>query len=155
MPRTLTAARRYHSHKNRARIYGIPWEFTFQSWLAVWEKSGKWPERGRGSKQYVMARHGDTGPYGPQNVKIITNEENIRESWALKPRRLDGVDWKTARAKGYAARGPTGRGWTYRHDDKKHYEVKCRGRYVGMFETQDEAEAAYRAARASSLADAA
>jgi hypothetical protein len=35
--------------------------------------------RGRGVGKYVMARHGDAGPYAPWNVKCIRYEDNSRE----------------------------------------------------------------------------
>lgn len=76
--RTLREA--YRSHKSRAVSYGIPFLLTFYEWAAIWEESGHLLERGRKKGQYVMARFGDTGPYSTDNVKIITNADNIREA---------------------------------------------------------------------------
>lgn len=73
---------RYAMHKKNAEIRGIPWEFTFETWWAVWEDSGKWAERGRGG--YMMCRFGDTGPYSPTNVRIDTVVSNARERSRLK-----------------------------------------------------------------------
>ena len=55
----------------------IGWEFTFDTWLEVWLKSGKLDQRGTGKDQYVMARKGDIGPYSPDNVDIILHSENV------------------------------------------------------------------------------
>lgn len=75
-PRPIMA---YRDQRQRAAERGVPWEFTFESWWRVWDESGKWPLRGRGGDRYAMARFGDTGPYAPDNVKIITNIENTLE----------------------------------------------------------------------------
>ena len=64
-------------HKKNASLRSIPWEFTFETWWEMWEKSGKWNERGRGG--YMMCRYGDTGPYSPTNVRIDTVQSNADE----------------------------------------------------------------------------
>src|SRR5215472_6042820 len=51
-----------------AKRRGIAFSFTFEEWLAVWQQSGKWAERGHRKGQYVMARFGDIGPYAIGNV---------------------------------------------------------------------------------------
>lgn len=71
-------ARKYVAQRFRALQRGIPWKFTFPSWWALWQRSGKWNERGVG--KYVMARFGDTGPYSPDNVEIVTQAKNIRDA---------------------------------------------------------------------------
>lgn len=69
----------FQNQRRNARERGIAWGFpTFWSWWQVWDKSGHWNERGRGHG-YVMARHGDSGPYSPQNVKIVLATENVAE----------------------------------------------------------------------------
>lgn len=76
----LSQARiKYSNHKSRAGRNGIGWEFTFDSWLDMWVKSGKWKKRGVQLGQYVMARKGDKGPYSPDNVRIMTNSDNSLE----------------------------------------------------------------------------
>ena len=65
--RTPTGA--FSRQKHNARKRGIPWRLTLEEWWAVWEQSGKWPERGRGIG-YVMSRCGDTGAYEVGNVFI-------------------------------------------------------------------------------------
>jgi hypothetical protein len=54
----------------------IEWLFTFETWLEIWLKSGKWHQRGNRRGQYCMARFGDVGPYSPDNVEIKTVGEN-------------------------------------------------------------------------------
>jgi hypothetical protein len=76
---------RFNSQRGNAATRGIEWKLTFGEWWSIWQKSGKWPERARGSG-YVMARHGDRGPYAPGNVKIIAaklnSSEYIRRFWS-------------------------------------------------------------------------
>jgi hypothetical protein len=73
------ARRRFTAQRAHAKKRGISFEFTFDEWWNIWQKSGRWAERGCGKGQYVMARFGDIGPYASNNVKIITIEENSRE----------------------------------------------------------------------------
>jgi hypothetical protein len=76
----ILARRRFHDQRGNAKA---PFELTFEEWLAVWEASGRWAERGRLPHQYCMARLGpDIGPYRAGNVKIITNAENNAEQRA-------------------------------------------------------------------------
>ena len=74
----------YCKQKGSAKARGIRWEFTPTEWWAVWSGSGKWPLRGKGRGCYVMARHGDTGPYATWNVRITTQLENMREAGKLR-----------------------------------------------------------------------
>lgn len=69
--------RAYQFQRCKADERGIRWDFTIHTWWAVWEASGKWPERGKLAHQYVMGRHGDEGPYAPDNVSIITVKQNM------------------------------------------------------------------------------
>lgn len=70
----------YYTHKfNAINKRDIEWSFTFESWLKTWHDSGKWEQRGRRTGQYVMSRFNDAGPYSPDNVQIVTSEENHRE----------------------------------------------------------------------------
>jgi DNA-binding XRE family transcriptional regulator len=86
------AERAYIVHRCDARKRGIEWQFTFSTWWWVWDDSGKWNERGRGAGKYVMARHGDLGPYAPANVRICTSAENLLESNArVTPAQVRGL----------------------------------------------------------------
>jgi hypothetical protein len=75
----------YHAQKSGARNRKdrngnpIEWHFTFETWLEIWMKSGKWHQRGCRRGQYVMARIGDIGPYAPWNVEIKLAGENNSE----------------------------------------------------------------------------
>lgn len=67
----------YHSQKTHAAKRNIDWHFTYETWLEWW--GDDIVNRGRGIGKLVMARHGDKGPYHPDNVKKITHEENCSE----------------------------------------------------------------------------
>ena len=70
----------YHIQKRHAKNRGIEWLFTYESWIKVWEDSGKFHLRGCRVGQYVMARKGpDIGPYSPDNVEIKTCSENNKD----------------------------------------------------------------------------
>ena len=79
----------YASQKCAAKKRGIDFNLTFEEWNHIWQVSGKWDERGRGSKKYCMARHRDIGPYSINNVSIITNHENL--SYGNKDRWKDKI----------------------------------------------------------------
>lgn len=68
----------YVRQRSNAAARFIGWEFNLSTWWAVWNASGRWDERGL----YVMARHGDQGPYSPENVRICNRAENSREARA-------------------------------------------------------------------------
>lgn len=76
----MEVIKKYAGHKSSAKQRGIAWEFDFHDWMTVWDKSGKFSQRGRKVGQYVMARFGDVGPYSVDNVKIILCSENLREA---------------------------------------------------------------------------
>lgn len=73
---------KYVNQKSHAKQRGIPWEFTFESWWAMWEPY--WKNRGRLGHQYCMCRNGDTGPYSPDNCRIDTNNRNQVEAGEVK-----------------------------------------------------------------------
>lgn len=72
----------YDNQRRGAAKRGIAWSMSFAEWLAIWEASGHFHERGRNVGEYVMARFGDTGPYARWNVSIVTVSRNHR---ARKP----------------------------------------------------------------------
>lgn len=61
---------KFSRQKANAAKRGISWEITFDEWKDVWEKSGKWNERGRTAESYCMSRLNDVGPYSVKNVEI-------------------------------------------------------------------------------------
>lgn len=139
-------ASRYFNQRAKAAVRGVGWEITFPEWLDVWLSSGKFAQRGRGKSCYCMARHGDKGPYKVGNVSIQPNEKNSGDGsllgWALSPRSHAGSSGRyTGQNLG------TGRGWTLRNNTRKRpYQVVVGRTYVGVFATEQEAEAAYREA---------
>ncbi len=74
----------YSRQRRNANRRGIAWEITFPQWLEIWIASGHFDERGRG-KGYCMARFGDSGPYHPDNVEIITVAQNSSDSYIVTP----------------------------------------------------------------------
>lgn len=69
----------FTQQRSKARQRGIEFLLTFEEWLMIWEKSGKWDQRGCRKDQYVMARFGDDGPYKVSNVRICTVSENYAD----------------------------------------------------------------------------
>lgn len=80
MPSKDIRRSKYATHKGGAVSRGIPWEFTFDTWWELWERSGKWDQRGNKHGQYCMSRYGDVGPYSPSNVFIQTRDDNIKDA---------------------------------------------------------------------------
>jgi hypothetical protein len=76
-------ARAYCVQQVNANHRGVGWEITFPQWIKVWRDSGHLAERRRGNG-YVMARHGDTGPYHVNNVYIALSVQNIRDGAAFR-----------------------------------------------------------------------
>ena len=74
-------ARKYQSQydnaKQCAKQRNIAWQFTYDEWIAWWGDDivNRGPRKG----QLVMARHKDTGPYHPTNVRKATCSENCSE----------------------------------------------------------------------------
>lgn len=137
-----TPAYRYYSQRHSAHARGIGWEITFREWLSVWIESGHLNERGVGIGGYCMARHGDQGPYKVGNVSIQTVQQNSRDG--IEKAR-PAINARASRA-GHSGNLGLGRGWTYRDKGVRRYQVLIADKYVGCFLTQEEAEAAYRAA---------
>lgn len=71
---------KYIAQRMRARQRGISWELTFEEWWDIWNKSGKWEQRGKTMDSYVMSRKNDTGPYSKENVFIQTHWANTIEN---------------------------------------------------------------------------
>lgn len=71
----------YQVQRQHARRRGISWQLSFDQWWKIWVESGKYEQRGRGWREYCMARFGDSGPYAMGNVKICTVAENNAEYW--------------------------------------------------------------------------
>jgi hypothetical protein len=74
----------YRFQKHMAKVRGIDWLFSFNTWLEVWHISGKLHLRGVRRGCYQMCRPGDVGPYSPDNVVIKTADENKTEAMGKK-----------------------------------------------------------------------
>jgi len=68
----------------------IQFLLTFDEWLDIWQKSGKWAERGRGWNSYVMSRFNDLGNYEVGNVFIQKFGSNLRDSYKRAAESLRG-----------------------------------------------------------------
>ena len=74
----------YFSQMRFANTRIIEWQLTFPEWCAIWEASGHFPDRGRGADSYCMSRFGDSGPYSKDNVRIVTNRQNIQDGYETR-----------------------------------------------------------------------
>lgn len=79
-----TAKGKFVRQKANSKTRGIDWQLSFEEWWSVWEKSGKWEQRGKKSQEYCMARKLDWGPYSLDNVFITTNRKNSQEGFFHK-----------------------------------------------------------------------
>ena len=140
MGRIVDLRRSFRTQRNHSTARGIVWGFTFEQWLDVWYESGHLHQRGRGRGCYVMARHGDVGPYMPSNVSIILYEQNAADSRANHPR-------TTAELSGQSI--GRGRGWTF---VRGGYQVSVAKKYIGRYRRQVDAEMAYQVAVAERTA---
>lgn len=82
--RNKSPHRLFLTQQNGAKKRGIGWRFNFYDWWRVWERSGKWLQRGAHKGQYCMARHGDVGPYAEGNVYITTCGNNCIDGYAAR-----------------------------------------------------------------------
>lgn len=121
--RKIGATSAYTTQRNNANKRGIPWQMTFAEWWGVWERSGKFHLRGRHLGGWVMARHGDLGPYSVENVAICTHSENAKTAQSHASRRA-----ATA---------------TIKHTKRRHKDtpwvVTFRRQWMGRFATEAEA----------------
>ena len=70
------AKKRYWQQKGSAHIRGLVFSLSFEEWWDIWQQSGPWEERGRGTGQYCMSRRGDRGGYTAENVFIQLHSDN-------------------------------------------------------------------------------
>lgn len=71
---------KFAESKYDARRRGVVFLLTFDQWLSIWKRSGKWTRRSNRRGGYCMARFGDRGPYAVGNVKIILHSDNVSEA---------------------------------------------------------------------------
>lgn len=72
-----TPIRAFECQRNNAKSRQIPWNLKLWEWWQIWQRSGKWSQRGREVGNYVMCRFGDTGAYEIGNVYIATVSHNL------------------------------------------------------------------------------
>jgi hypothetical protein len=72
--------KKYTAQKAHAKEREIDFLLSYDEWWQVWEESGHWENRGRGSQKFCMCRVGDKGGYEIGNVYIATNADNAREA---------------------------------------------------------------------------
>lgn len=72
---------RYNEQRQISKKRNISFELTFDEWWSIWQQSGKYHQRGRGTGKYVMSRIGDQGPYRINNVFIQPFEQNYKDAW--------------------------------------------------------------------------
>lgn len=119
--------RAYNQQRQNAAERGIAWELNLWQWWTIWQDSGHWDRRGRGSRGYCMCRKGDTGPYSTDNVFI---QRSILNSSDANNRGLPIGVRRDKRCRGFKAS---------RRIDGKVLNL-------GRFETPEAAHAAYLAA---------
>jgi hypothetical protein len=68
---------KFGTQKQNARKRGIEFNFSYEEWINWWGTDID--NRGKGKGKLVMARIGDQGPYHPNNVVKLTQEENLRD----------------------------------------------------------------------------
>jgi len=78
----LEYKQQFNDHYKNAKKRGIEFQFTYEEWVAWW--GDDITARGNKQGQLVMARHGDIGPYHPDNVRKATQEENRAEARQFK-----------------------------------------------------------------------
>lgn len=130
---TTSPLKKYVTHRANAKKRGLDWGFTFASWWAVWQESGKWEERGRGTG-FCMARKGDIGGYSPENVYICTNSQNFKDSYIKTPMRVRAAK---SRPKIYP------KGFRYWKGKKKPFIAQYGRKWLGCFCTEIEARNEY------------
>lgn len=94
------ARKKFNAHKSNAKRRGIDFCMTFEQWTEMWDKSGKWLQRGRGADKYCMCRVGDTGPYSVENVFIGQGKKNVSDGNIGKPDSKETKRKKSEAAKG-------------------------------------------------------
>ena len=72
----------YLIQKRHCKERGIEFLFEYDEWVEWWGED--FANRGTHQGQLVMARHGDQGPYSPDNVKKIMSTENVSEAHEIR-----------------------------------------------------------------------
>lgn len=97
-----------HQRKNAIHNLHVQWTLTFGDWWRMWQKSGRYAKRGRGSKSYVLCRINHNLPFRKGNVCVTTQKENLQKGWVDKPQSIRGPKMshdKTAKRRAWAYGG--------------------------------------------------
>ncbi len=112
----------FKSQRGSAIKRGIDFQFTYEEWINWWGDDIVY--RGQGRDKLVMARHGDIGPYHPDNCKKITHSENTIEG-----NKRRNASEETRRKIGEASRiRNTGRTFTMSDQTKANISAATKGR---------------------------
>ncbi len=93
----------FNCQRQNAKVRDIEWRLNLAQWWSLWERSGKWGERGRGKDKFVMCRFGDNGAYEIGNVYIATLSHNSTIQ-PNNPYRVGHPNFETAMAEKMARR---------------------------------------------------
>jgi hypothetical protein len=70
---------RFLQHRANSQRRGIPFRFSFESWLETW--GDNLALLGIGKDKLCMSRPRDKGSYKPDRVEIITHAKNVSDGW--------------------------------------------------------------------------
>lgn len=90
----------FYGQARSAKRRGILFLFTLTEWWEWWQVDGRWDRRGRTKGAFVMARHGDQGPYSPENVYCATQQQNHQDADPIKHREACKLGIQKAVAQG-------------------------------------------------------
>lgn len=92
-PQRLLLGNKYNTHKKDAKKRGIPFEFSFEEWIAWWEAQGKLQDKLNNWGRWCMCRKGDEGPYCLANVYLGTRAKNTADRWNfIKQKKSKGTN---------------------------------------------------------------
>ena len=83
-----SAIKAYIAQLSGAKWRGIEFKMTFTEWWNWWQVDGRWDNRGSGPENFLMARHGDIGPYAIGNIYCATKRENSSARWPAEIREI-------------------------------------------------------------------
>lgn len=75
---TLAERQAFLQQKTNVRRTDVAWHLTLPEWSAIWFRSGKWAQRGRGPFKYGFCRIDSSGAFCVENVLILKNSRSAR-----------------------------------------------------------------------------
>jgi hypothetical protein len=70
----------FRYQRRRAKQRNIPFDLTFDQFVAFWSVGDRWARRGTGADDLVMSRIADEGGYAEANIFCQTQAENGLEA---------------------------------------------------------------------------